>query len=489
MIKKLIYPIFLILLLPKSIFASTFVFNLDSKSTILIDSIHIYKNDTLIRGINHFANNYKNLQNNKEIVFNTDNNALSEYLFTYYSNQGMRGFLGSYLIENNDSLIIDIKSDEDGAYDSITYSKNLNIKEFYNYYPKLYDKSIYLKLDTLSLSAYYFSIDSIYQSAINDLKKSSLFNRATITLQNFIIESLVYSNARAKVNRLLERHYYKNKINDEVIKYSDYLLKESEMNITPDFYSFNGAFDSYAVLLTNLALRRQSLDAPIIESNVLYSLRVINSYFKNAEFRDYLLHKFILSVFENFNVKDDFNLYENMKSYLDSIGFSTKRVAMLDLKVREYGVIMPGNKLNDYNLLDSLNNTIKLSSFKGKYLYINLWATWCGACYLYMEKEKELGSFFDSLEVTFLNISLEMGTKDIEKWKSTIAKKELKGVHLLFFGGFGATIMRDILCNSVPRYLLIGPDLEIIDINAATPLDDDFKEWLINKIELHKMKK
>lgn len=61
----------------------------------------------------------------------------------------------------------------------------------------------------------------------------------------------------------------------------------------------------------------------------------------------------------------------------------------------------------DFELVDLNNNTVDVSTFKGKTLFINLWATWCGPCRVEMPSIQNLYNTVDKEKVVFIMLSLD----------------------------------------------------------------------------------
>jgi thiol-disulfide isomerase/thioredoxin len=61
----------------------------------------------------------------------------------------------------------------------------------------------------------------------------------------------------------------------------------------------------------------------------------------------------------------------------------------------------------DFRVVDLQNNTVDVSSFKGKTLFINLWATWCGPCRVEMPSIQNLYNTVDKDKVVFIILSLD----------------------------------------------------------------------------------
>ena len=122
-----------------------------------------------------------------------------------------------------------------------------------------------------------------------------------------------------------------------------------------------------------------------------------------------------------------------------------------------------------------------LADLKGKYVYIDLWATWCGPCKKEIPSLKEVEAKYHGKNIEFVSISLDNGrgykgdtkeTKAIaahEGWKKMIAEKEMTGVQLFADNGFASTFAKEYGVNSIPRFLLLDPKGNIVDADAPRP--------------------
>lgn len=60
----------------------------------------------------------------------------------------------------------------------------------------------------------------------------------------------------------------------------------------------------------------------------------------------------------------------------------------------------------DFTAMDKDGKTVKLSDFKGKKVYINMWASWCGPCMREIpELEKTYQKLKDNKDIVFLSIT------------------------------------------------------------------------------------
>lgn len=61
----------------------------------------------------------------------------------------------------------------------------------------------------------------------------------------------------------------------------------------------------------------------------------------------------------------------------------------------------------DFTLLDANQNRVDANTFKGKTLFINLWATWCGPCRVEMPSIQKLYDAADKDKVAFIMLALD----------------------------------------------------------------------------------
>ncbi|MGG8495769.1 TlpA family protein disulfide reductase [Tenacibaculum sp. TC6] len=116
---------------------------------------------------------------------------------------------------------------------------------------------------------------------------------------------------------------------------------------------------------------------------------------------------------------------------------------------------------------------------KGKYLYIDVWATWCSFCKRETPLLKRLELQYHDKNIEFVSISVDnLNAKD--KWKETIEQKEMGGVQLFADKSFGSDFIKKFAIKGLPRFIMVDPEGNIISPNAPRPSDG---EKLINMFE------
>ena len=118
--------------------------------------------------------------------------------------------------------------------------------------------------------------------------------------------------------------------------------------------------------------------------------------------------------------------------------------------------------------------TTSLTDLKGKYVYIDVWATWCKPCLAEIpalkELEEELGD-----KMHFVSISIDKKDKH-EAWRKMVADKELKGVQLFADNNWESTFVQDYGIDGIPRFILIDPQGNVVKPDASRPSNPKTKE-------------
>lgn len=112
--------------------------------------------------------------------------------------------------------------------------------------------------------------------------------------------------------------------------------------------------------------------------------------------------------------------------------------------------------------------TTSLKDLKGKYVYIDVWATWCGPCIAEIPSLKEIEQKYHDKNIAFVSISIDKESA-YEKWKKMVVEKELGGIQLLADNDWKSQFVQDYKINGIPRFILIDPNGNIINPDAPRP--------------------
>ena len=128
-----------------------------------------------------------------------------------------------------------------------------------------------------------------------------------------------------------------------------------------------------------------------------------------------------------------------------------------------------GQDMKDAQLWDTNANKVKLSSYKGKWLLLDFWASWCGPCRKVHPGMKELYAKYGNEKFEFVSISIDT---DKTKWLNAIKEDGLTWPQFLDHVDAGKTgwygkAFASYRGDSVPMTFLITPEGKIVEINPA----------------------
>ncbi len=145
----------------------------------------------------------------------------------------------------------------------------------------------------------------------------------------------------------------------------------------------------------------------------------------------------------------------------------------IEMKTAVDNIPKEGQPAINFNYPDIDGNNVSLSSLKGKLVYVDVWATWCGPCRAEIPSLQKLEVDYHERDVTFLSVSVD---QDKEAWRKMVADEELGGIQLWADGW--SKITKDYAIFGIPRFMLFDTKGNIISTNAPRPSSDSIRELL-----------
>lgn len=168
---------------------------------------------------------------------------------------------------------------------------------------------------------------------------------------------------------------------------------------------------------------------------------------------------------------------------LYATGLHTEVIGKLQSVVLYTGIFQPDvedeypaafNRANyNLNLIPFNDENITLERFRGKTIFLNIWATWCPPCIAEMPNIQKLYDSVNSDNITFVMLSLD---EDPSKAKDFIARKAFTfPVYTL-----GSAIPRVFSSPVVPTTFVVSPDGRIVlkHEGMAKYNTDEFRAFL-----------
>ncbi|WP_172279818.1 thioredoxin-like domain-containing protein [Chryseobacterium sp. LAM-KRS1] len=143
-------------------------------------------------------------------------------------------------------------------------------------------------------------------------------------------------------------------------------------------------------------------------------------------------------------------------------------------KYEQLTISQKGAAFVDLKFLDNKGKSHQLSQYRGKYVIIDLWATWCGPC-------KQIRPIFDMRSIKyqyysniqFISISLD---QDKSKWLNYLKTKPSKVPQ--YWLADAQEFMSRYKIQTIPRFIIIDPDGKVFNMNSPFPDEDNFVEIL-----------
>ncbi len=299
-----------------------------------------------------------------------------------------------------------------------------------------------------------------------------LFNKLVKELNNINSEFVRLEKERLKYDILSFRQAYVYEMHkyhtgkDPVIDESFYnYMKDVNLNDSSLMQlQYYKSFVSNYIYYTSIKKFQNSIELPMDKytlTNIM--LNSTSHEIKNQRIRDYITHDLIVEQAKLLQV-DSINLalYMELCNNQDYIN-------EVENIYHELKSLMPGNNAPDFTLYDSNNKEYKLSDFKGKYLFIDVWGAFCGPCKKEAPYLNQIEHDYKGKNIEFIGVCFENNS---EIWQKRIEEFNLGGLQLRAKDSWNSKFRMDYQIPWVPTYILIDKEGRFIDARAPKPSEN-----------------
>ena len=137
----------------------------------------------------------------------------------------------------------------------------------------------------------------------------------------------------------------------------------------------------------------------------------------------------------------------------------------------------------DFTLTDPTGKIVSLNDLKGKYIYIDFWATCCGPCIKEIPSLEKIQHEYRDAPIHFVSISFDQ-ERDSLKWKDYVAEHELKGIQLFADKNQHEILSSRLNIKTIPRFVLLDTEGKMINAKAPRPSNPQLKN-VLNELTKH----
>ncbi len=326
--------------------------------------------------------------------------------------------------------------------------KNLDFKEVFS----MDEERFFKQLETNKKS-----VDSLY--AANQISNESFKNK--------LAEEDKYSRA-IMLENYKDAHRYYTGVGDFNVSEGFYNeLKDINFKDTLA-YRNSVAYQNLLEAHFTRLVSEETLESGNSGQTVLY-LKKVNEALPNGYAKDKMMSSYL-----QFGLKPDasldeaYNLYKNSKPNPENLAKITEHYNKLK-------AITAGSPSPIFNYENHKGGTTALTDLKGKYVYIDVWATWCGPCLREIPSLLQVEKDYHGKNIQFVSISIDE-PKDYDKWKAMVTEKELGGIQLMADNNWKSKFVEEYAILGIPRFILIDPQGNIVSADAPRPSDPELRK-------------
>jgi thiol-disulfide isomerase/thioredoxin len=346
------------------------------------------------------------------------------------------------------------------------------MNNYLNHVSTLLDANYLIDYDFKAFTKKYDSLNAIVENYSNSyfsnfsIPKDELELLKQTTKMRFLFIKAEYGHRAHEAAYTEQAFKYLNGEPAEKIKISDEqqsLFSDIPFDTT---YLMDGMFEYKSVLYQYLREKHLlSFEFEFLKTPDQWPRRS-NTLIKNGSYprgiSEYLIARDLMFWMEKITPEID-SLFDEFKRDFEGSIYT----ADLQTKYDELTGLLPGNIAPNFSGRDLEGKLISLKDFKGKVVYVDVWATWCGPCVEEIPHAKKLQTAFKSKNVIFLNVSVD---KIQEAWRQKLTKeKDWLGIHIILDKREIDSLSENYKLYGIPKYFLIDQSGRIVSVHASRP--------------------
>lgn len=227
--------------------------------------------------------------------------------------------------------------------------------------------------------------------------------------------------------------------------------------------------------ITKLRQTKYKADTTLgYEGNNVVKLKVINNEITNPFIKEYLNYETVGTILKSVrNVAAKEAAY---KSFMDMVSNPVYKEEIQGI-YENFKRMASNAPAPDFSYTDVDGKTISLKNLRGKYVYIDVWATWCAPCKAEIPFLTKVENDYHGKNIHFVSLSVDR-MNDKATWVKYVKDHQLQGIQLMADKDFSSDFVKKFNINSIPRFILIDPAGKIVSGDAKRPSDPELRKQL-----------
>lgn len=150
-----------------------------------------------------------------------------------------------------------------------------------------------------------------------------------------------------------------------------------------------------------------------------------------------------------------------------SLWYATPAMAQEEGRIEE---VKAGEMSPNFEYPDRDGKIHSLDEFKGKYVLIDIWATYCGPCRSELPFLEKIQEKLQNKNIAFVGIATD---QDKKEWTQFLDKHSLKGLQLIIDRKC-ISFMHRYQVITIPRYILLDTEGKVINPDMPRPSNPEF---------------
>lgn len=371
--------------------------------------------------------------------------------------QAGEAVFGAHLVPGK-TVEVTITKAPDGTLTCSYAGDNADINRFYNRFTRAFDMMRYFAIDPAEAKTYEEYATLLRNET--DSVRALLPTIADASLRDYYTRLTDGTNRWQQIRLLMDRAYE----------------DSTDLDADPLYRSLIDSIDvnDNMALRCNLSLAwlNSKVKAPMADDMAPYCrafMAAVDKYVTNPAVRREMVRNTVYSYFTYGKGEGDIEqFWTDLKQFAGTD--NADLLTPYEAKMEAYRKTGKGAPAFDTTMTSPEGKVDRLSDHFGKFLYIDVWATWCGPCCAEIPHlEKLVERFKDNDRVEFISLSVD---SDRKAWQKKLDTDRPAWAQFILSKDETAAFMKAWGITGIPRFIMIDKEGRIFAADATRPSDE-----------------